>query len=351
MVGIQDHATNVATRALIARRDEPSNSAFNDLSNVVPFARPSRHAGAAAIPLPSIAATDRPAPSSSRWGLPSQIALIVGSVALHGLVLAMFWRDPPPLASVGIESISAEMVLGADTAAGLSPAAGEQELQPTPAAEAVAPDEAVAEQSEAATVMPREVAVAVQETAPEARPQERPPEQPSAEPQPQEPPEPDMAVAEIPAEVRPQERPPERATPLEAQHVQEAPERKRIDAPTEKKPAEKRRVAAAPTDSASGIGRGRSDDSANYNGRVAAHLGRYKQYPAAARAAGVQGMATVSFGIDGTGRVTTISLARGSGVASIDHEVVAMVRRASPFPHPPDGRGRNFTVPVRFNLR
>ncbi len=62
-------------------------------------------------------------------------------------------------------------------------------------------------------------------------------------------------------------------------------------------------------------------------------------------------MATVSFGIDGTGRVTTISLARGSGVASIDHEGVAMVRRASPFPPPPDGRGRNFTVPVRFNLR
>jgi len=28
-----------------------------------------------------------------------------------------------------------------------------------------------------------------------------------------------------------------------------------------------------------------------------------------------------------------------------------MARRASPFPAPPDGKGRNFTVPVRFNLR
>jgi protein TonB len=199
--------------------------------------------------------------------------------------------------------------------------------------------------------MPQEVALAAVETAPEARPQERPPEQPSVEPRPQEqPPEPDMVIAEVPAEVRPQERPPQPEAPV-VLPVQEAQERKRIDAPTEKKPAEKRRVAAAPTDSASGIGRGRSDDSANYNGRVAAHLGRYKQYPAAARAAGVQGMATVSFGIDGNGRVTTVSLAHGSGVPSIDHEVIAMVRRASPFPHPPDGRGRNFTVPVRFNRR
>jgi protein TonB len=253
---------------------------------------------------------------------------------------------------VGIESISAEMVLGADTAAGVAPTSGEQELQPSPAAEAAAAEEAVAEQSEAATVMSQEVAVALQETAPEATPQERPPEPPSVEPQPQEPPpEPDMVVAAIPAEVRPQERPPERAASPEVQQVQEAPERKRIDAPTEKRPSEKRRVAATPTDSASGIGRGRSDNSANYNGRVAAHLGRYKQYPAAARAAGRQGMATVSFGIDGNGRVTAVSLAHGSGVPSIDHEVVAMVHRASPFPQPPDGRARNFTVPVRFNLR
>jgi protein TonB len=84
---------------------------------------------------------------------------------------------------------------------------------------------------------------------------------------------------------------------------------------------------------------------------VAAHLARYKQYPSSARSAGIQGVATVSFTIDGSGRVTAARLAAGSGDPAIDQEVVAMARRASPFPSPPDGRGRNFTVPVRFNLR
>ena len=42
---------------------------------------------------------------------------------------------------------------------------------------------------------------------------------------------------------------------------------------------------------------------------------------------------------------------RGSGVASIDAETQAMVRRASPFPAPPSGRSMTFTVPVRFYLQ
>jgi TonB family protein len=64
---------------------------------------------------------------------------------------------------------------------------------------------------------------------------------------------------------------------------------------------------------------------------VAAHLARHKQYPASARSAGAQGIATVTFSIDGNGRVTAARLAAGSGNPAIDQEVVAMARRASPF--------------------
>jgi periplasmic protein TonB len=84
---------------------------------------------------------------------------------------------------------------------------------------------------------------------------------------------------------------------------------------------------------------------------VAAHLQRYKQYPAAARTARSQGVATVSFTIDEFGRITSVELAHTSGISAFDQEVVAMVRRASPFPRPPDRQSQNFTVPVRFNLR
>jgi periplasmic protein TonB len=48
--------------------------------------------------------------------------------------------------------------------------------------------------------------------------------------------------------------------------------------------------------------------------------------------------------------VMSVRLAHGSGIASIDAEVQAMVRRASPFPPPSGGRSQSFTVPVSFRL-
>jgi protein TonB len=274
---------------LVARHGDPSQSVATDLSNVVPFAR--RRAVEAEFPLAPIAAADRPALPPPDFGVGWRIALLAGSLMLHSLLLAIFWREPAPLASIGIESISVEITLGATNAAGLAPQPGEQEVKPVTTTEEQTPDERKTEESRVATVMPQEVPVAAQEAAPEAIPQEP------------------------------------------RQHVQ------------------KKHVAAVPNDSAGGIGRGRSDVSSNYNGLVAAHLQRYKQYPTTARTARSQGAATVSFRVDAFGRVTSVELAQPSGISAFDQEAVAMVRRASPFPRRPDGRGRDFTVPVRFNRR
>ena len=98
-------------------------------------------------------------------------------------------------------------------------------------------------------------------------------------------------------------------------------------------------------------GAGHSSRDSNYPGLVSAHLRRYKQYPADARSRGDRGSASVTFSLSGSGGVTSVRLARASGVASIDQEVQAMVRRASPFPAPPDGRPVSFTVPVSFDLQ
>ena len=271
---------------LVARRDEPSRSAATDLSNVVPLAR--RRAVDVEFPLASVAAADRPVRSASDIGSAGRIALLAGSLVLHGLLLAMFWQEARPLASIGVESMSVEITLGASRAAGLAPQPGEQEIEPV--------------------------------TAPEATTQDI------------ETPEPQTPVAEMPD-----------------QKLRQEDERTRADAPTEKTAAQKKQVAAAPTESASGVGRGRSDASSNYDGLVATHLQRFKQYPAAARKAKSRGVATVSFTVDESGRVTSVELAQTSGVGAFDQEVVAMVRRASPFPRPPDHRSRDFTVPVRFN--
>lgn len=270
---------------LVARRSDPSQSAATDLSNVVPFSR--RRAVEAEFPLAPVAAADRPASSPPDFGVNRRIALLAGSLMLHGLLLATFWREPAPLASIGVESMSVEITLGATNAAGLAPQSGEQEVEPVTTAEERTPD--------------------------------------------------------VTAEATPQE------TPRTIETPEPAPEPTRNDAPSEHKTAQKKQVAAVPSDSASGVGRGRSDASSNYDGLVATHLQRYKQYPAAARKAKSRGVATVSFTVDESGRVTSVELAQTSGVSAFDQEVVAMVRRASPFPRPPDHRSRDFTVPVRFN--
>ena len=110
-------------------------------------------------------------------------------------------------------------------------------------------------------------------------------------------------------------------------------------------------ASRAPSSSAAGLGPGRSDTDVNYPGLVRAHLMHYQRFPPDARSRGDQGVASVSFTLDRSGRVSSVALARGSGIASLDQEVQAMVHRASPFPPPPSGRPISFTVPVSFRLR
>ena len=137
--------------------------------------------------------------------------------------------------------------------------------------------------------------------------------------------------------------------PKPVKDAKPAKEARRIAAPTREN-ASREAKASTPSTAANNIGVGRSDNASNYPGLVSAHLRRHQQYPSDARGRGDQGTATVSFSLDGGGRVTSSRLARGSGYASLDQEVQAMVRRASPFPAPPGGRGQSFTVPVSFRL-
>jgi protein TonB len=255
------------------------------------------------------------------------------------------------MASVGIEVMNVEITLGATTLAGVAPTPGQHETVLPPSREERGDAEEVRDESRATTMLPQEVPVADRETAPEVTQQETPPEAEAVEPVPPEQ-RPETTTAETPVSTQPVERPQRVEQPRPKVQAVQAPERKRIAAPTEKKPSQKKQTAAIPeVDPSRGIGIGRSDKSANYNGIVRSHLVRYKQYPSSARSAGAQGVATVSFSIDGSGRVVSARLAGGSGNAAIDQEVVAMARRASPFPPPPDGKARNFTVPVRFDLR
>lgn len=331
-----------------------------DLSNVVPFARPRAVREAPPVTLPAGAA--RPAAGSG--GEFKRLAAFAAlSVIAHAGVMLALGREPAPLASIGEQVISIEIVVGATAPAGVAQTPGEQQVQAAAAPEPQQPAPPRERESQA-TEQPQSVPVAPEEKVPEqtARTETQPepdviteapkPEVAVEAPKPEEmPPEVtrDTEVAVVPP---PEEKPaePKAEPPKPVQHAVPAKEPRRIEAPT-KQHATKQAKASAPSSAANNVGVGHSDANSNYAGLVSAHLRRHQQYPPDARSRGEQGTATMSFSLDGGGRVTSARLVRGSGIASIDQEAQAMVRRSSPFPAPPSGRSVSFTVPVTFRLR
>jgi protein TonB len=81
---------------------------------------------------------------------------------------------------------------------------------------------------------------------------------------------------------------------------------------------------------------------------------RHKGYPASARTRHETGTAELAFTLDRNGKVVASRIVRTSGSAALDQETIDTVRRAQPFPPPPQnlsGETFDFTVPIRFNIR
>jgi len=325
----------IALRPARARSSSGADAPTHPLSpagNVVLFQR----AQAPEVTLPSDAT--RPAFRGRIHDRIPLLAFATLSLMAHAGLLWALAREPTPLASIGEEVISIEIVVGATAPAGVAQTPGEQEVQ------AAAPEpqqaEAPREPKEQATEQPQSVQVAPEEKAPEQTEAAKPEQAPRQAL--------DTEIALVP--------PPE-ATPAEpkaqpqkpVQHTAPAREPRRIEAPT-KQQATRHARASAPSSAANNVGVGRSDNDTNYAGLVSAHLRRHQRYPADARSRQQQGSATMSFSLDGAGRVTSARLVKGSGIASIDQEVQDMVRRASPFPAPPSRHAVSFTVPVTFRL-
>jgi protein TonB len=249
---------------------------------------------------------DRPAPPRSHDEARFRLALILcGSLVVHAALFAFFQTEPEMTASVGEDAITVEIVVGADSAAGIAQARSDVEPEQQSAVD-VRQDETVQEKSIKQEPQPEAIMTPAEE-----------------------------AIAPLHKEVSPAER-----------NVEETPpEPKPLD-PSQPKPTPS--TASAPA--ANSIGRGRMAGDANYQGLVAARLARFKRFPPEARRRREHGNALVSFVIDGAGRVTSVRLVRGTGFAALDDEVQEMVHRASPFPPPPRGAETNFSAPVSFHL-
>lgn len=231
-----------------------------------------------------------------RWAIAAGIVIAVHAGAIAG---GLQWYTPPDVLGTASEPIMLDLESAPQTpdpVQDIAPGPTMQEAEP-PTPEPEKPQEVVEEQVPPTPVQEKAEVVA-------------PPEKPKPEPKPI---------------VKPKPKPIERP----------------------KKPTE----APAPQTSASP--RAAQAARMNYNGLLSAHLQRYKQYPAGAKAAGQQGVAMLSFTVSRSGQVLGASLARSSGSPALDSETMSMIRRAQPLPSfPPEmtQSSASFTVPVRFFL-
>ncbi len=93
---------------------------------------------------------------------------------------------------------------------------------------------------------------------------------------------------------------------------------------------------------------------ASYYAGLLAYLDRFKQYPAAARAAHIEGQVFVHFVMRRDGTVESAEIANSSGRPALDREALAMIQRAGKLPPMPaemTGETLNGVIgPITFSL-
>jgi len=84
------------------------------------------------------------------------------------------------------------------------------------------------------------------------------------------------------------------------------------------------------------------------------HLNRHKRYPDAARSRSAQGVVVVAFRLDRSGQLVASQITQSSGSAALDEEALAVLKRASPMPAPPEqiaGPMLDLGLPIQFRIR
>jgi protein TonB len=139
-------------------------------------------------------------------------------------------------------------------------------------------------------------------------------------------------------------RPEQKAIPVESSVAQEAAAPPPVEAPPSEKPvAPKQGVSTKP-----------SEATLSWQKSVALHLNKHKKYPGDARSRGEEGVATVSFTLDRSGKVISVHLDQSSGSTLLDQEAIEVFSRASPFPTPPTDMAElsfSFSQPIQFRIK
>ena len=100
-----------------------------------------------------------------------------------------------------------------------------------------------------------------------------------------------------------------------------------------------------------GTGQGNPNAFNAYTSKIRAKLNRLKKYPPAMASKRLGGVVTINFTIDRGGNVISSRMAASSGQPVLDQEVMALLKRCSPFPAMPKELTQttlNLTVPIQF---
>jgi protein TonB len=145
-------------------------------------------------------------------------------------------------------------------------------------------------------------------------------------------------------EVEEDPRPEQKATPQQSVASQETSAPPPVDAPPAEKPA-------APK---AGVSSKPSEAAMRWQKSLVFHLNKHKKYPHDARKNGHEGVASVSFTIDRSGKVISSSLEKSSGSDLLDQEAIEVLNRASPFPSPPADVPQltiHLSLPIQFRIK
>ena len=285
----------------------------------------------------------RPPPLVGRRGgaMPAILAL---SLALHVAVIAAAARldrtgKPPPQGEVAVEVVP-EMPGEAKPPTVKPPgqdAKAEQAAGKAAQAEAAKPEPAKIEPAKPEPVKP-EPAVPEQAKADPAKPVERDRAERDAEQE--------KAQAELQAMRDELARLQAEQQVLQAEASQPAPDPVRALATGAGQPAGAGSLAssfqaiALPQEAADGEG-----ELVGYQAIVFSRLAKAKSV---GRQLGIPGSAGIAFTLDEHGALLSVRLAVSSGIAKLDEEALAIVRKAAPFPAPPEGAQRSFEANVNF---
>jgi len=269
-----------------------------------------------------------------RWALSGAVVV----AAYGGIATAMVtWHDPISDA----ESAGAIVIEFAPELVGPPP----QQTDLAPGPEMVMSDASPSKPVDTTEEKPEEKVEQKVEAKLEQEVEEQVPSKPVDEPPPEvsPAPNPEVAVEPPPPKQEVKQETPQRQTPTLPAPATTAPNFV---------PEHTAALPAAPTQSQ--LNPVKSAAAQKWNMQVFTLLKRSLRYPSVAQSRGQSGTVQIVFALDRKGNVLDSRVVRSSGVAALDEEALALLRRAQPFPIPPPefpGERVNLAAPITFNLK